>query len=109
MYRIPIQVLTVLLTVFRTLHKSKNDLILENISFRHQLSVYKSKKAKPKLSDVDWQKRRFNKHWTKISTKNKKLGRKRIKKEIRDLIYRMAGENNWGAPRIYTESPRGGF
>jgi hypothetical protein len=42
----------------------------------------------------------FKKHWTKISTKNKKPGRKRIKKEIRDLIFRMAGENHWGAGSI---------
>ena len=30
---------------------------------------------------------------------DQKTGRKRINKEIRDLIFRMAGENRWGAPR----------
>ncbi len=131
MYRFVIRLISVLLIVFRTIHKSKDDLILENISLRQQLSVYKSKKTKPRITDVDrsfwialtkvwakwrepliivkpetvvdWQKRRFKRHWTKISTKNKKPGRKRTKKEIRDLIYLMAGENNWGAPRIYSE------
>ena len=38
-----------------------------------------------------------------------KPGRKRTNKEIRDLIYRMAGENNWGAPRIYSELLMLGF
>ncbi|MGA1867322.1 MAG: hypothetical protein ACMUJM_02130 [bacterium] len=52
---------------------------------------------------IDWQRRRFKKHWTKISSKNKKSGRKITKKEIRDLIYQMKRENNWGAPRIYSE------
>ena len=58
---------------------------------------------------INWQNRRFKRHWTKISTKNKKLGRKQIKREIRDLIYRMAGENHWGAPRIYSELLMLGF
>ncbi len=131
MYRSIIKLLTIFIIIFQTLHKSKNDLILENISLRHQLSVYKSKKAKPRITDVDrsfwvaltkvwakwresliivkpetvvdWQKRRFKRHWAKKSTKNIKPGRKRTRKEIRDLIYLMAGENNWGAPRIYSE------
>lgn len=58
--------------------------------------------VKPKTV-INWQNRRFKRHWTKISTKNEKPGRKRIKKEIRDLIYRIAGEYHWGAPRIYSE------
>ena len=110
---------------------------MENVALRQQLSVYQIKKTAPKITDVDrsfwvalkqvwakwfdsliivkpetvidWQKRRFKRHWTKISTKNKKLGRKHIKKEIRDLIYRMAGENHWGAPRIYSKLLMLGF
>jgi putative transposase len=58
---------------------------------------------------LTWQNKRFKKFWTKISTENKKPGRKRIKKEIRDLINRMAGENHWGAPRIYSELLMLGF
>ena len=53
--------------------------------------------------------RRFKKYWTKISTQNRKPGRKRIQKEIRDLIFKMAGENHWGAPRIYSELLMLGF
>jgi hypothetical protein len=58
---------------------------------------------------IDWQRRRFKKYWTKISSKNKKYGRKITKIEIRDLIYQMARENNWGAPRIYSELLMLGF
>ncbi len=137
MYRILTRLLVVLLKTFKKIFKSKEELVLENLALRHQLSVYLSKKPKPNLTNVDrsfwialkqtysnwidtliivkpetvvrWQNRRFKKHWKKISTKNKKPGRKRIKKEIRDLIYRMAGENNWGAPRIYSELLMLGF
>ena len=52
---------------------------------------------------VYWQRKRFKKYWRKISDKNRKPGRKLIKKEIRDLIYQMAEENIWKAPRIYSE------
>ena len=112
-------------------------MIIENLALRQQLAIYQTKKTKPRLTNfdrsfwialkqswnkwidhliivkpetvVDWQKRRFNKYWTKISTKNKKPSRKRIKKEIRDLICRMAGENRWGAPRIFSELLMLGF
>ncbi len=53
MYRVLIQLLIVLFWSIQTLHKSKNDLILENISLRQQLSVYKSKKARSNLTNVD--------------------------------------------------------
>ena len=110
---------------------------MENLALRQQLSNYRTKKTKPKITNldrsfwivlkqsfikwsdyliivrpetvIDWQKRRFKKHWTKISTQNKKPGRKRVNKEIRDLIYRMAEENHWGAPRIYSELLMLGF
>ena len=92
---------------------------------RQQLSTYHIRKKKPRLANIDrlfwvalkqvwakwrdhliivkpetvidWQRKRFKKHWTKISSRKKRPGRKRIKREIRDLIYQMAGENNWGA------------
>ena len=137
MYRPLIRFLTISFIIFKVIFKSKNDLLLENIALRQQLSTYLIKKTKPKLTDldrsfwivlkhifgkwrdslvivkpqtvIDWQNRRFKKHWAKISTQNKKPGRKRIKKEIRDLIYRMARENHWGAPRIYSELLMLGF
>jgi putative transposase len=137
MYQILVQLIIVFINFIKTLFKSKEELILENLALRHQLGVYQTKKAKPRITNldrsfwialkqscskwidflvivkpetvIDWQKRRFKKHWTKISTKNKKPGRKRIKKEIRDLIFRMAGENRWGVPRIYSEILMLGF
>ena len=136
-YRVLIRLFIVLIRFIQISHKSKSDLILENLAFRQQLSTYQTKKVKPKLTNssrsfwialkqsfikwkdyliivrsetiIDWQNRRFKKYWTKISTKNKKPGRKRIKKEIQDLIFRMAGENHWGAPRIYSELLMLGF
>ena len=127
----------VLIKFIQIVRKSKSELIIENLALRQQLAIYQTKKTKPRLTNfdrsfwialkqswnkwidhliivrpetvVDWQKRRFNKHWTKISTQNKKPGRKRIKKEIRDLICRMAGENRWGAPRIFSELLMLGF
>ena len=131
MYQILIRLLTGFLIIIRTLFKSKSNLLLENLALRQQLSTYLIQKTKPTLTDldrsfwealkqvfnmwmdsliivkpqtvVDWQNRRFRKHWKKISIQNKKPGRKRIKKEIRDLLYRIARENHWGAPRIYSE------
>jgi putative transposase len=122
--------------IIKSLFKSKKDLLLENMALRQQLSTFLIKRSKPKSTDVnrsfwialkkvfskwgdilvivkpetviDWQNRRFKKHWSKISFR-KKPGRKRIKKEIRDLIIRMAGENHWGAPIIYSELLMLGF
>ncbi len=137
MYQILIRLLAFLLIIFQTLFKSKSHLMLENLALRQQLSTYQIRKEAPKLTDldrsfwvalkrvwakwidsliivkpetvIDWQRKRFKKHWKKISTKNRKPGRKLIKKEIRDLICRMAGENRWGAPRIYSELLMLGF
>jgi hypothetical protein len=121
MYQILAQLIMVFINFIKTLFKSKEELILENLALRHQLGVYQTKKAKPgitildrsfwitlKLSwckwvdyliivkpetGVEWQNRKFKKYWTKISTKDKKPGKKSIKKEIHDLIYQMTGEN----------------
>ncbi len=129
MYPFLIRLFVVMIKIINTVFKSKNDLIMANIVLRQQLSNYKAKKVKPKITDkdrsfwialkqawckwrdvliivkpetvIDWQRRRFKKHWTKISTN--KTSRKRIKKEIKELIYKIARENNWGAPRIYSE------
>jgi len=137
MYQLLIRLFIILIKIIKLIHKSKEDLIIENLALRQQLAIYQTKKTKPKITDtgrsfwialkqswskwmdhliivrpetvIDWQKRRFKKYWTKISTKNKKPGRKRVKKEIRDLIFRMAGENCWGAPRIYSELLMLGF
>ncbi len=137
MYRVLIQVFIILIKIFKTVLKSKNDLILENLALRQQLSLYKANKQKARLNEIDrtlwialketwskwldvlmivkpetvisWQNRRFKKYWTKISSLNKKPGRKPINKEIRELIYKMHRENGWGAPKILSELLMLGF
>jgi len=137
MYQILIRLLSFLLVITQAIFKSKDNLVLENLVLRQQLSAYYTKKKKPRLANIDrlfwvalkqvwtkwrnhlvivkpetvidWQRKRFRKHWTKISSQNERPGRKRIKSEIRDLIYRMAEENRWGAPRIYSELLMLGF
>lgn len=131
MYQILIRLLSFLLVITQAIFKSKDNLVLENLALRQQLSAYYTKKKKPKLANIDrlfwvalkqvwakwrdhlvivkpetvidWQRKRFKKHWANISSQNKRPGRKRIKRDIRDLIYQMARENRWGAPRIYSE------
>ncbi len=130
MYQVLIRLFFVLVKCIQTICKSKEELIIENLALRQQVTAYHAKKTKPTISNLDrifwislrqtydkwkdsliivkpetvisWQRRRFKRHWTRIS-KIKKPGRKRVNKEIRELIYRMAEENSWGAPRIYSE------
>ena len=52
---------------------------------------------------VDWHRRRFRRHWTKISRRGRRPGRRHIDAETRDLSRRMVRENNWGAPRVHSE------
>ena len=136
MYQILIRFLSIVFTIIQSVFKSKNNLLFENLALRQQLAIFQTKQAKPRIINIDrlfwialrqvwakwidaliivkpetvidWQTRRFRRHWARISSK-KKPGRKRLKKEIRDLIYRMAGENHWGAPRIYSELLMLGF
>ncbi len=109
-------IITLIIDVIRALSKSKEDLMLENLALRQSLANFKAKGKRPKITDIDrffwialkqtwsrwinalvvvkpetvinWQKKRFKKHWHKISSKNKKPGRPRTRKEIRSLIYR---------------------
>src|SRR5580658_9154416 len=49
-------------------------------------------------------------YWRWISRFKGRTGRKRISKEVRDLIFRMIAENRtWGAPRIHGELLMLGF
>jgi len=137
MYRVLTEILIILTIISKTVFKSKNDLIIENLALRQQLSTYKAKKIQPIIKERDrsfwialkkswyrwtdtliivkpetviyWQRTLFKRHWTKISSQNKKYGRRITKKEMRDLIYQMARQNNWGAPRIYSELLMLGF
>jgi putative transposase len=59
---------------------------------------------------VRWHRAGFRLYWTLISKVKKQVGRKRLSKEVRDLIFRMVAENpTWGAPRIHGELLMLGF
>jgi putative transposase len=120
MYQILIRLFSFFFVITKVICKSNDNLVLENLALRQQLSAYHTKKKKPKLTNIDrlfwvalkrtwakwrdhlfivkpetvidWQRKRFKKHWTKISSQNKRPGRKRIKK---------------GNPRSYLPDGRG--
>ena len=57
-----------------------------------------------------WHRCEFALYWRFISRTYRMVGRKRISKEVRDLIFRMVTENpTWGAPRIHGELLMLGF
>jgi hypothetical protein len=59
---------------------------------------------------VRWHRAGFRLYWQWISRVRNRTGRKRISKEVRDLIFRMVVENpTWGAPRIHGELLMLGF
>src|ERR1022692_36571 len=126
--------LGVLVRVFR----SRRNLFVENLALRQQLTVLKRKYPKPKLRVLDklfwvlarrcwsdwkeslivvtpetvvrWHRAGFRLYWTLISKVRSRLGRRRVSKEVRDLIFRMVAENRtWGAPRIHGELLMLGF
>jgi transposase InsO family protein len=117
---------------------SRRDLLLENLVLRQQLVTLQRVNWRPKLSHLDrlfwvavrrlwskwkqalvivnpetvvrWHRTGFRLYWSWLSGHQKAFGRKRISKEVRDLIFRMAAENpTWGAPRIHGELLKLGF
>jgi len=123
-----------LLRVFRT----RRSLVLENLVLRQQLTVLVRKHPRPQLVTLDklfwvlvrrfwlgwkqtliivkpetivqWHRVGFVLYWRAISRSRSAFGRKRISKEIQDLIFRMVTENpTWGAPRIHGELLMLGF
>jgi putative transposase len=126
-----------LTTAFRCFHPRRS-LLLENLVLRQQLAVLKRKHPRPKLRGFDklfwvfgrrfwsdwkqaliivspetvigWHRAGFRLYWRAISRARRVVGRKRISKEVRDLIFRMVAENlTWGAPRIHGELLMLGF
>src|SRR5438309_10121336 len=112
--------------------RTRQTLLLENFALRQQLTVLKRKHRRPKVSRLDklfwvlahrfwsawkspliivtpetvvrWHRAGFRLYWSWISRVKKQVGRKRLSKEIRNLIFRMVAENpTWGAPRIHGE------
>ena len=111
---------------------ARRGLLLENLALRQQLAVFKRRHPRPRLSIVDkifwvtaqrigsgwknsliivtpetvvgWHRAGFRRYWKLISKVQMRVGRKRVSKEVRDLIFRIVGENpTWGAPRIHGE------
>jgi hypothetical protein len=111
---------------------------LENLALRQQLAVLKRRHPRPKLSPLDklfwalacqfwsawkqallvvtpetvvrWHRAGFRLYWSLISRVRRRVGRKKVSKEVRDLIFQMVAENStWGAPRIHGELRMLGF
>ena len=110
---------------------------LENVALRQQLSIFKRNLPRPKLfrrdrlfwivlsrickewksalmvvqpdTVVSWQRKRFKQYWWKLS-QPKGPGRPQVRAEIRTLIRKMAAANPlWGAPRVHGELLKLGF
>jgi putative transposase len=117
---------------------SRQCLLLENLALRQQLAVLKRRHPRPKLSPLDklfwtlacqfwsawkqalmvvtpetvvrWHRAGFRLYWSLISRVRQRVGRKKVSKEVRDLIFQMVAENStWGAPRIHGELLMLGF
>jgi hypothetical protein len=109
---------------------SRRRLHPENLALRQQLSVLKRRHPRPKLTASDrlfwllarrlwsswkealilvnpetvvqWHRAGFRWYWCMLSRVRKTPGRRKISKEIRELIFKMVAENpNWGAPRVH--------
>jgi len=118
--------------------RSHHGLLLENLALRQQLAALKRKQPRPRLTPSDrlfwvlakkfwsgwrqnliivspetvvrWHRAGFALYWRAISRARRVIGRKRISKEVRDLIFQMVAENStWGAPRIHGELLMLGF
>ncbi len=118
--------------------RARRSLLLENLALRQQLAVLKRRHPRPRLELLDklfwvavrrfwsgwkqallvaspetvvrWHRSGFALYWRAISKARGVVGRKRISKEVRDLIFRIVMENpTWGAPRIHGELLMLGF
>ncbi len=123
-----------MLRLFRT----RRGLLLENLALRQQLAALKRRHPRPRLAAFDkffwvlarrfwsgwkqallivspetvvrWHRSAFALYWRALSRTRRVIGRKRISKEVRNLIFRMVTENpTWGAPRIHGEILMLGF
>jgi putative transposase len=133
-----IEAFVLLAGVILQLFHSRRRLLLENLALRQQLAALKRRHPRPRLSAFDkffwvlarrfwsgwkqilvvvdpetvvrWHRSGFALYWRVISRARRVTGRRRISKEVRDLIFRMVTENpTWGAPRIHGELLMLGF
>src|ERR1700726_1266254 len=133
-----INALLLLAGVILRLFRSRCSLLLENLALRQQLAALKRRHPRPRIGALDklfwvlarkiwsgweqalfivtpetvvrWHRSGFALYWRAISKARRMVGRRRISKEVRDLIFRMVAENpTWGAPRIHGELLMLGF
>lgn len=126
-------VLQTLLAAFR----SRQALILENATLRHQIEVLRRNSTRPTLrwrdrafwdllsciwpdwrrvlyivqpeTVIRWHRQGFRYYW-RWKSRPRRPGRPRISRETRELIRQMSRENPlWGAPRIHGELPKLGI
>lgn len=124
-------ILKAVLVFLRAMLIPKVHMSIENLALRQQLAVCRQTVKRPKLRPRDrvfwvwvsmfwrnwqsaliivqpetvirWHRQGFKLYW-RWKSRAGKLGRPRIKHEIRDLIRRISRENpTWGAPRILSE------
>ena len=122
--------LGILLRTFRSAVRTRRELALENLALRQQLAVWKARRPRPRVTEMDrifwmvlsrvwenwrsslqvvrpetvvrWHRRGFRLYWAWKS--RRRSGRLMISTELRDLIRRMSCANPlWGAPRIHGE------
>ena len=117
---------------------SRENLILENLALRQQILALHAKRPRRRLralhklfwvvlrrlwsgwegplvlvaprTVVGWHRAGFRLYWTWVARARRVGGRRRVSKEVRALIFRMAAENpTWGAPRIHGDLLKLGF
>ena len=138
MLKFLIAFMSAVLQVLRLVVQSRDELIMENLALRQQLSVLNREHLRPRLSWRDrvfwvclrrvwskwrnpllivkpdtvlrWHRQGFRLYWRWKSNSGTKRGRPLTTSEMRELIGRVARENStWGAPRIHGELLELGF
>jgi putative transposase len=133
-----LHVIALLLSSLLRCFRSCRGLLIENLALRQQLAVFKRQHPRPRFVVADklfwvfarrfwsgwkqalivvstetvirWHRAGFKLYWRAICRFRRVLGRKRVSKEVRDLIFRMVAENpSWGAPHIHGELLMLGF
>jgi putative transposase len=133
------QLLKLLLGSITRLFCARRNLLLENLTLRQQLAVFKRRHPRPRLHLLDklfwvaarrgwsdwkqsliivlpetvvkWHRAGFDLYWRVLSrVRRPRGGRRGTSREVRDLIFKMVAENpTWGAPRIHGELLMLGF
>jgi putative transposase len=122
--------LAIALGTLRSAVRTHRELALENLALRQQLTVWKAREPRPRLTEMDrlfwvflarvwtkwrhslhvvrpetvvrWHRQGFRRYWAWKS--RRRSGRPMVSTELRDLIRRMSAANPlWGAPRIHGE------